>query len=83
MLLIGLVMGLLLQTMNLKNRELVIDSLESRIRMLEIRIWLETGYSDYRPKRGNNLEPNDSRIRGAGDGTNGFLVCESNQGNTG
>ena len=76
MLLIGLVMGLLLQSMNLKNRELVIDSLQNRIRMLEIRIWVETETSSYRSQDRAGQGADDSKIREAGDGHPKFLVCD-------
>ncbi|MCA9448012.1 MAG: hypothetical protein KC931_12920 [Candidatus Omnitrophica bacterium] len=74
MLLIGLVMGVLLQWMNVRNRDLVIDNLETRIRTLEMRLWIEKQTS-YRP--GRDGSPDGSDFNQGGEGTSGVLICDA------
>ncbi len=75
MLLIGLVVGLLLQSMNLQNRNLTIDNLEDRIQFLELRLFLET-QTIYQPKKQRGERIDGSDIRRAGEGADGVRICD-------
>jgi len=74
MLLIGLVTGLLLQSMNLQNRNLTIDNLEKRIQFLELQLFLEAHEAVHSEKNGERID--EKGIRKAGEGTHGVRVCE-------